>query len=175
MSRRQLVEEQKGLRDTVSAVTASTTEVGVIGPTLFLDVSVEGEKVEAMVDCGCPTTITSRSLLHAIARNMQRQGCKPPELTRPVLKLYGKDGKSELVITAQTKLTIEADGKSACVPVFIQPDSEQPCLLGMNAAPSLGLSFCRANGEPIACKANPTQSQPQCLPIHNLVQTKASF
>ena len=44
------------------------------------------------------------------------------------------------------------------VPVFIQPDSEQPCLLGMNAAPSLGLSFCRANGEPITCKANPTQS-----------------
>ena len=28
----------------------------------------------------------------------------------------------------------------------------------MNAAPSLGLSFSRANGEPITCKANPTQS-----------------
>ena len=125
MSRRRLVDEQKGLRDTVSAVTASTMEIGVIRPTLFLNVSVEGEKVEAMVDCGCPTTIISHSLLHAIARNMQRQGHEPPELTRPVLKLYGKDGKRELVITAQTKLTIETDGKSACVPVIIQPDSDR--------------------------------------------------
>ena len=161
LSRKRLVEEQKGLKDklsTVSAVTASATDVGAIGPTLFLSVSIEGEKVEAMVDCGSPTTIISRSLLYSIARNMQSQGRKPPELTRPVLKLYGKDGKRELVITAQTTLTIEADGESACVPVFIQPDSEQPCLLGMNALPSLGLSFCRANGEPITCKFNPTQS-----------------
>ena len=132
--------------------------MGAIGPTLFLNVSIEGEKVEAMVDCGSPTTIISRSLLYSIARNMQSQGREPPELTRPVLKLYGKDGKRELVITAQTTLTIEADGESACVPVFIQPDSEQPCLLGMNALPSLGLPFCRANGEPITCKFNLTQS-----------------
>ena len=126
MSRRRLAEEQEGLKSNlgaVSAVTASATEIGSVGPTLFLDVSIEGEKVEAMVDCGSPTTIISRSLLHSVAKNMQRQGREPPELTRPVLKLYGKDGKRELVITAQTNLTIEADGKSACVPVFIQPDS----------------------------------------------------
>ena len=99
---RRLVEEQKGLRDTVSAVIASTTEIGVIGPTLFLDTSVEGEKMEAMVDCGCPTMIISRSLLNAISRNMQCQRREPPELTQPACKLCGKDGKRELVITAQS-------------------------------------------------------------------------
>ena len=109
LSRKRLIKEQKGLKeniDTISAVTASNMEIGAVGPTLFLDISIEGEKVEAMVDCGSPTTIISHSLLHSIARNMKRQGCNPPELMRPVLKLYGKDGKRELVITAQTKLTM---------------------------------------------------------------------
>ena len=158
LSRRQLAEEQEGLKSNlgaVSAVIASATEIGAVGPMLFLDVYVEGEKVEAMVDCGAPTTIISCRLLHSVAKNMQQQ---EPELKRPVLKLYGRDGKRELVITAHTNLTIEADGKSACVPVFIQPDSNQPCLLGMNATPTLGLSFDRANREPITCKANTTQS-----------------
>ena len=37
------------------------------------------------------------------------------------------------------------------VPVlfFIQPDSTQPCLLGMNALPALGLSFLNAKGKPL--------------------------
>ena len=98
---RRLVEEQKGPRDTVSTV-ASTTEIGVIGPTLFLDTSVEGEKMEAMVECGCPTTIISRSLLNAISRNMQCQQREPPELTQPACKVCGNDGKRELFITAQS-------------------------------------------------------------------------
>ena len=115
-----------------------------------------------MVDCGSLTTIINFPIAYSIPlpvtcsdKNMSHE---PPELTRPVLKLYGKDGKRELVITARTNLTVKAEGKLACVPVFIQPDSDQLCLLGMNAAPSLGLSFNRANREPITCKANPTQS-----------------
>ena len=73
LSRRRLAEEQEGLKSNlgaVSAVTASATEIGAVGPTLFLDVSIEGEKVEAMVDCASPTTIISRSLLHSVAKNM---------------------------------------------------------------------------------------------------------
>ena len=35
------------------------------------------------------------------------------------------------------------------VSVFVQPDSEQPCLLGMNAISSLGMHVLRANGEPV--------------------------
>ena len=39
-------------------------------------------------------------------------------------------------------------------PVFIQPDSNQPCLLGINAAPSLNLQFLRANGQPMKSTAD---------------------
>lgn len=130
---------------------------------MFLDVSIEGVEVEAKVDCGSPTTIISRSLLLLIGQSMSHQGHDLPPLSRPCIKLYGKDGKRELVISAQTKLTIEADGKSACIPVFVQPDSEQACLFGMNAAPSLGLSFHKANGEPLKSKPNQSLSTCVCL------------
>ena len=163
---KRLQQEQELLTDslnTVSALSASTAEVGAVGPTLFLNVLVEGVEVEAVVDIGSQTTIISRRLLHSISQSMSRQGRSPPPLSRPVIKLYGKDGKRELVISAQTKITIEADGKSACVPVFVQPDSEQDCLLGMNALPSLGLSFRRANGEPLICKYNQSVSACVCL------------
>ena len=46
---------------------------------------------------------------------------------------------------------MEADKKQIQTPVFIQPDSDQPCLLGMNAAPSLNLQFLRSDGEPLTC------------------------
>ena len=44
---------------------------------------------------------------------------------------------------------MEADGESAYVTVFVQPDSEQQCLLGTNVLPALGLRINRANGEPL--------------------------
>ena len=78
-----------------------------------------------------------------------------PELDVPMARLFGKDGRGsgrEIVITAQLQLTIEADGESTNVIVFVQPDSEQRCLLGMNVLPALGLSVRRANGDPLIVK-----------------------
>ena len=80
-------------------------------------------------------------------------------MEKPSARLYGKDvrkGNKELNVTAPLKLTLSSDGKSVVVPVFVQPDSEQPCLLGMNAAPALGLKFLRSNGQPL-------QTQPEKL------------
>jgi len=36
--------------------------------------------------------------------------------------------------------------------VFVQPESEQQCLLGMNVLPALELTTCRANGKPLITK-----------------------
>ena len=38
---------------------------------------------------------------------------------------------------------------SVPIVLFVQPDSLQPCLIGMNAAPALGLSFLNAKGQPL--------------------------
>ena len=46
-------------------------------------------------------------------------------------------------------MTFEADGKSVSAPVFVQPNSEQSCLLGMNIAPELGLKFLDNHGSPL--------------------------
>ena len=54
-----------------------------------------------------------------------------PELNLPVTKFYGKSG-TPLDIIARVDLTFSADGKIAKVPVFVQPSSEQSCLLGSN-------------------------------------------
>ena len=70
-----------------------------------------------------------------------------PVLERPTARLFGKDGESggrELTITAQVQVEIveiEADGECVCIPVFVQPQSEQCCLLGMNVLPALGLDI----------------------------------
>ena len=54
------------------------------------------------------------------------------------------------------KLTLAtADGETTSVTVFVQPDSDQKCLLGMNVLPDLGLSITRANGEPVIVKEDP--------------------
>lgn len=49
-------------------------------------------------------------------------------------------------MTAQVLFTLAVDGKSTTVPVFVQPDSEQECLLGSNVLPALGISVVRADG-----------------------------
>ena len=54
---------------------------------------------------------------------------------------------------------MEADGTQIQTPVFIQPDSDQPCLLGINAAPSLNLQFLRANDQPLKSTADLTVTE----------------
>ena len=53
-------------------------------------------------------------------------------------------------------MTFSADGKTAQVPVFIQPSSEQDCLLGSNVLNILGVTVCDATGEPLGAVSNPT-------------------
>ena len=66
----------------------------------------------------------------------------------PSVKLYGRSGSdhSELAITAETQLQVALDGYHVSVPIFIQPSSDIPCLLGMNVLPLLGVKFLRSNG-----------------------------
>ena len=47
------------------------------------------------------------------------------------------------------------DGESVNVLVFVQPDSDQPCLLRMNDIPSLRITVLRRNREPILPNATP--------------------
>ena len=148
------------------------------GATLELDVKIEGVKVEAMVDTGAQSSIISRPVLHNVGIHMKKQGKPVPKLEPACVKHFGKDGRAgshELNITAQVTLTVEADGVSIPVVLFVHPDSSQPCLLGMNAAPALGLKFLDAKGQPlrkavmdrtgtstvslITCKAVPARAQ----------------
>jgi hypothetical protein len=71
----------------VNAVTVCG-EIAAIGPTLLLDVMIEGEPVEAMVDSGSQSTIISRETLHKIGRRLSRQGQPVPLLE--VDKALGK-------------------------------------------------------------------------------------
>ena len=54
------------------------------------------------------------------------------------------------------------------VPVFIQPNSEQDCLLGSNVLPALGISVVRANGHPLI--ASPIRLEENETLSVNLVQ-----
>ena len=54
------------------------------GPSLYLDLDIEGVPVVLMVDYGPPpSTIISRSLLHRIVQQMKSDGKPLPELSLP--------------------------------------------------------------------------------------------
>ena len=150
-----MLQKQSADVDTISAETCAITDA--VGPTLYVDLSIEGVPVQAMVDTGSQSTIISRDLLHKIGKHRTNQGKPLPQLKVPTVRLFGKDGKKnqcELNISAETVLTVETDGTQIQTPVFIQPDSDQLCLLGMNAAPALNLQFLRANGVPLKSMAD---------------------
>ena len=60
----------------------------------------------------------------------------------------------------QVSLNLSADGRSVSIPVFVQPDSEQSCLLGTNVALSLGMKFCQADGRPLLVQSARLRSSP---------------
>ena len=135
-------EEALLVQDGSQCSTISTKEQtsDAVGPTLRLQLHIEGVPVEAMVDTGSQSTVISRAVLHEVGRHLRHQGREMPQLRLPSARLYGKDcegEKRELDITAEVSLKIKAEGKAVTAPVFVQPESEQPCLLGMNTAPAL--------------------------------------
>ena len=66
--------------------------------------------------------------------------------------MYKVQGGHPLNVTAQVSFTLAVDGRSTTVPVFVQPDSKQECLLGSNVLPSLGITVTRANGEALTIR-----------------------
>ena len=145
LASRRLNQEKIALHVTSQANTITGEgEAQTVGSLLHLDLCIEGVPIKAMVDTGAQSTIISRSTLH----HLQQQGREEPQLELPTARLYGKDGKEggmELKITAQVTLTFYVDDRSVSIPVFVQPDSAQACLL--DAIPLLGISVVRSNGD----------------------------
>ena len=138
----------------VRVVESTPTLDNVVGPNPHLDLSVGDVNVSALIDSGSQSTIISRELLHKIAKKARSEGKPLPSLKLPTVKLFGKGGpvnRRQLDITAQVELEISADGRSAKVPVLVQPGSD---LVGMNVIPKLGIQFLHANGQPICAEAS---------------------
>ena len=143
LSKRRLEKEQQ--LASASAESSVNVVTGAVGPSYWLQVTVEGLPVSALVDTGSQSTIISRSLLHKVFKHLKENGKALPILEHPCTKFKGKGGHA-IGVTAQVLFTLAVDGKSTAVPVFVQPDSEQECLLGSNVLPALGISVVRANG-----------------------------
>ncbi len=95
-SKRLAVEQDKLSAEigTITGVTAanqvSNSEVDItdaVGPVLYLDISIEGHPVKALVDTEAQSTILSQSVLHDIARHMKSQSRGLPKLEKPVVQL----------------------------------------------------------------------------------------
>ena len=147
------VEQSKLQKSKVGTVVADS--VDAVGPVVLLDVQIEGYPVKAVVDTGAQSTIISRDLLQRIAKYMRDAGREDPTLMHPSAKLYGRSGSdsSELTISAEVQFELSLDDHCVKVPVFIQPGSGIPCLLGMNVLPHLGVQFLRGDGMPLTIKS----------------------
>ena len=72
-------------------------------------------------------------------------------------------------MTAQVTFTLTLDSQSVTISVFVQPNSEQECLLGSNVLPSLGIAVTHASGKPLTAAV-----ENNTTPAHvNLVQATA--
>ena len=127
----------------------SGTSSAAIGPVFYLEIEIEGVPVRAVVDSGAQSTVISRDLLHKVNRQRKANGHPCLTLGLPSATLHGKGGKhnSKLCITAQVELQLAVDGLVVTAPVFVQPSSSVPCLLGTNVLPQLGIRVVRANGQ----------------------------
>ena len=135
--------------DTVTVASGDPSVVAAVGPAVYFPVVVGGVGVDVLVDARLPAVFISREMLQRIALSQKRLGVPVLSLESPQpYHFYGKGGE-ELAISAMTTLTIEADGARVTVPVFVQPDSSQACLIGMNVLSSLGVTISRASGEPM--------------------------
>ena len=141
-----------GEQELLDACLKSNVQVvtGAVGPSYWLEVLVEGVTVSAMVDAGSQSTIVSRSLLHKVFKHMEREGKLLPKLECPSSKLRGKGGHP-IDVTAQVKFIFSVNGRSIVTldPVFVQPNSEQECLLESNVLSVIGITATRASGEPL--------------------------
>ena len=138
-----LTKEQSLLANPGSDSVAKVNVIeGAVGPTLMLELCVEGLQVAAVVDTASNSIIISISMLHSIKHHLQSLGKPFPKLELPCIPLYGKEGTkgNPLDITAQVMLSFSCDGRKVTVPTFIQLESEQPCLIGMNVIPFLGIT-----------------------------------
>ena len=70
---------------------------------------------------------------------------------------------------ASVTLSVSADGISTLTVFFVQPDSSQDFLVGMNLAPALGLSSLDGKGAPLRTVG----PGPDASALVSLVQTKA--
>ena len=169
LARSKLQAEQRLMEDDAAEVNALASGGGAtstaVGPVLYLEIEIEGVPVKAVVDSGAQSTVISRDLLHKISRHLREQDRPPPTLELPSATLYGKGGRdsSKLCITAQADLQLAVDGLTVTGPVFVQPSSGVPCLLGTNVLPQLGVRVTRANGQPVEetslVKGIPTSSR----------------
>ena len=164
LSKRRLDKEQQLMSECVES--SVNVVMGAVGPSYWLQISVEGLAVSALVDTGSQSTIISRSLLHKVCVHSKETGRTLPKLEYPCTKFKGKGGHP-IGVSDQVTFTLAVDGRSTTVPVFVQPDSEQECLLGSNVLPALGLSVVRANGQQLTASV-----ENEVGPSHvNLVQT----
>ena len=153
---------------TVDVVTGNT--VRAKGSLLRACVEIEGLPVEAVVDTRAQCTVISRELLRNLGRHMRERKMELPKCAPPSVKLVGRGGKGgdELAITAKVPFHFALDGYSTYAPVFVQPDSDIQCLLGMNVIPSLGIWVKRANGEVMT---EPTAPEPSAETKVYLIQS----
>lgn len=74
--------------------------------------------MDGVVDTASQSTIVLQSFLQVIGQCLCRQGKPLLVLVKPHSYKFSGKGGEQLVITAQTKLTIEADGRSAVICVY---------------------------------------------------------
>ena len=99
-------EEQLKLSSVSANVSTVNTVEGAVGPTLTIELNMEGVDVMAVVDTASNSTIISHSLFHVIKCHLDSEGKTMPKLELPCVPHYGKEGTrgKPLDITAQIQL-----------------------------------------------------------------------
>ena len=150
--RRQLqeLEARVALRaktDTLHTVAADSQE-NLLGPTVFVDVLVDGVLAKTLIDTGSPATVISLDFVLDVFAQQRDKGQSPEHWMQNTMKRFSAPevllknyGGDPLDIIAQTQLVLSHGCHSTDATVLVQKGAPHDLLLGTDVQHKLGFAL----------------------------------
>jgi len=133
----------------LSVVSAAKSGVGPwLGPTVFVDVEVNGVETPALVDTGSPATIISLDFVLQILADQRDRHLTPTQWKEKTLQMFTEPevslksyGGHSVDILSQIPLQLKLKGKCVDAVVLVQKGAPNQLLLGTDVQSRLGMAL----------------------------------
>ena len=133
--------------DTLHTVAADSQE-NLLGPTVFVDVLVDGVRAKTLIDTGSPATVISLDFVLDVFAQQRDRGQSPEHWMQNTMKRFSAPevslknyGEDPLDIIAQMQLVLSHGCHSTGATVLVQKGAPHDLLLGTDVQHKLGFAL----------------------------------